>query len=61
MKTKNTESDMLRYWLRHYGMPEANIEVCAVQIEQGYGACRYLDGVAAGADAVDISKSQNLK
>lgn len=42
----------LEYWLRYYGMPEENIEKCATQIMQGYGACRYLDGVSDGAEAV---------
>lgn len=49
-----TENKQLRQWLRHYGMPEENIDNCITQIVQGYGACRYLDGVAAGADAVGV-------
>ncbi len=46
------EQKGLEYWLRYYGMPEENIEKCATQIMQGYGACRYLDGVSDGAEAV---------
>lgn len=43
----------IEQWLRYFGMPEENIEKCATQIAQGYGACRYLDGVNDGAKAVD--------
>ena len=43
----------LEYWLRHFGMPEENIEKCVTQIAQGYGACRYLEGVQHGAEAVN--------
>lgn len=42
--------------LRYYGMPEENIDMAINQIAHGYGACRYLEGVAAGAEAV---KSNN--
>jgi len=38
--------------LKQYGMPSENIEAAANQIAQGYGVCRYLDGVSASADAV---------
>ena len=38
--------------LGYYGMPEENIETAVEQIAETYGACRYLDGVAAGAEAV---------
>lgn len=38
--------------LAYYGMPKYNIEAAAEQIAETYGACRYLDGVKAGADAV---------
>ena len=38
--------------LAYYGMPEENIETAIEQIAETYGACRYLDGVKAGADAV---------
>ena len=37
--------------LAYYGMPEENIESAITQIAQGYGACRYLEGVAMGAEA----------
>lgn len=45
--------EKIEYWLREFGMPEDNIENCATQIAQGYGVCRYLDGVKAGAEAVN--------
>jgi hypothetical protein len=45
--------EKIGYWLREFGMPEENIENCVTQIAQDYGACRYLDGVAAGAEAVN--------
>jgi hypothetical protein len=38
--------------LAHYGMPKENIESAVEQIAETYGACRYLEGVAAGAEAV---------
>ena len=47
------EDKGLEYWLWYYGMPPDNIEKCANQIAQGYGACRYLEGVKDGADAVE--------
>lgn len=47
-KEQNSLTDILRY----YGMPEENIDMAITQIAQGYGACRYLDGVTAGAKAV---------
>lgn len=43
----------LEYWLKFFGMPTENIENCATQISQGYGACRYLEGVQHGAEAVN--------
>lgn len=46
------EQEHLADTLRYYGMPEENVEKCVIQIAQGYGASRYLDGVANGADAV---------
>ena len=42
----------LEYWLEHFGMPKENIENCANQIAQGYGASRFLEGVEVGAEAV---------
>lgn len=33
-------------------MPEENIEIAIEQIAETYGACRYLDGVSDGAEAV---------
>ena len=48
------EDKGLEYWLRYYGMPEENIEKCVTQIAEGYGACRYLDGVKDGAEAVNV-------
>lgn len=38
--------------LAHYGMPKQNIESAVELIAETYGACRYLDGVKAGAEAV---------
>ena len=52
------EQEYLADTLRYYGMPEENIETCINQIAQGYGASRYLDGVANGADAVAEMKPQ---
>lgn len=43
----------LEYWLKFFGMPTENIENCATQIAQDYGACRYLEGVQHGAEAVN--------
>lgn len=42
--------EKIKKWLRYYGMPQENIDKCATQIAQGYGACRYLDGVNDGAE-----------
>ena len=42
----------LKEILGFYGMPEENIDSAIEQIAETYGACRYLDGVAAGAEAV---------
>lgn len=47
------EDKGLEYWLWYYGMPPENIEKCANQLAQGYGACRYLEGLKDGADAVE--------
>lgn len=49
---EDIEMSTLHKILAHYGMPEENIEAAAEQIAETYGACRYLDGVKAGADAV---------
>lgn len=43
----------LEYWLEYFGMPKENIENCITQIAQGYGACRYLEGVQHGTEAVN--------
>ena len=51
-KTEQSEG-YLEYWLEHFGMPKENIENCADQIAQGYGASRYLEGVQVGAEAVN--------
>ena len=50
------EQKSLTEILRYYGMPEENIDMAINQIAQGYGACRYLDGVKAGAEAVRDNK-----
>lgn len=42
--------------LSYYGMPEQNISSAIEQIAETYGACRYLDGVKAGAEAVNELK-----
>jgi hypothetical protein len=42
-------------------MPEENIESAVEQIAETYGACRYLDGVTAGAEAVSELGSQEAK
>ena len=39
--------------LAHYGMPKENIESAVEQIAETYGANRYLEGVTAGAEAVN--------
>lgn len=39
----------LEHWLAFFGCPEENIEKCATQIAQGYGAIRYLEGIRHGA------------
>jgi hypothetical protein len=44
--------------LGFYGMPKYNIEAAAEQIAETYGACRYLDGVKVGAEAVNELKEQ---
>lgn len=43
----------LEYWLEHFGMPKENIDNCITQIAQGYGACRYFEGIQHGAEAVN--------
>lgn len=43
----------LEYWLEYFGMPKGNIDNCITQIAQGYGACRYLEGIQHGAEAVN--------
>ena len=50
--TKDTSSH-LEHWLAFFGCPKENIEKCATQIAQGYGAIRYLEGVQHGAEAVN--------
>ena len=42
--------------LSYYGMPEQNISSAIEQIAETYGACRYLDGVKAGTEAVNELK-----
>ena len=52
------DKDKISYWLRFYGTPEESIEAAVMMIEQGYGATRYLEGVADGAQAVtDLAKA----
>lgn len=48
----NTLEEILGF----YGMPKYNIKAAAEQIAETYGACRYLDGVKAGAEAVKEQK-----
>lgn len=43
--------------LKFYGMPEDNIDMAINQIAQGYGSCRFLEGVKAGAEAVSSEKT----
>lgn len=45
----------LREILGFYGMPKENIDSAIEQIAETYGACRYLEGVKAGAEAVVLS------
>ena len=48
--------------LAYYGMPEENIETAVEQIAETYGACRYLDGVKAGAEAVkELGEQKTMK
>lgn len=47
------QSSHLEHWLAFFGCPEENIEKCATQIAQGYGAIRFLEGVQLGAEAVN--------
>ena len=54
-----TDTKTLKECLRHYGMPEENIDSCVTQIEQGYGANRYLDGVNDGAEAANSLPMDN--
>jgi len=56
-----TDNIKLSYWLRFYGMPEENIEAAVLMIQQGYGASRYLEGVADGAQAVTDLAKENGK
>ena len=56
-----TDNIKLSYWLRFYGMPEENIEAAVLMIQQGYGASRYLDGVADGAQAVTYLAKENRR
>ena len=46
--------------LKFYGMPEDNIDMAINQIAQGYGACRFLEGVQLGAEAVADNKIAEL-
>lgn len=46
------EEGGIRFWLAFFGMPADNVERCATQIAQGYGAIRFLEGVQSGAAAV---------
>lgn len=52
MDTEEKVNDRVEFWLGYYGMPKENIEVCARQLRQGFGASRYMEGVAAGGAAV---------
>lgn len=45
--------------LKFYGMPEDNIDMAINQIAQGYGACRFLEGVKAGAESVKEITEKN--
>jgi len=58
-----SNNNKLEYWLRFYGMSEENIDKCINQIAEGYGACRYLEGVNDGAAAVSqkIEPAQCLR
>ena len=47
------QSSHLEHWLAFFGCPEENIEKCATQIAQGYGAIRFLEGIQLGAEAVN--------
>ena len=52
----------LEHWLAFFGMPEENIENCATQISQDYGAIRYLEGVQHGAEAVnELAQQEQLE
>ena len=53
MKEQEQPKGNLEYWLEHFGMPKENIDNCITQIAQGYGACRYLEGIQHGAEAVN--------
>lgn len=62
VKTESRKNNRLEYWLRLFGMPEENIDNCITQIAQGYGACRYLEGVAHGAEAVtELNKDAGMR
>ncbi len=62
MEELEKKSKGIEYWLRHFGMPEENIDNCITQITQGYGACRFLEGVSLGAEAVveQMNKKQGF-
>jgi hypothetical protein len=49
---EDSNMNTLHEILGYYGMPKENIESAVEQIAETYGACRYLDGVNAGAEAV---------
>lgn len=49
---RHHELENLEVILREYGIPDENVEMCSTHIAQTYGAWRYLDGVADGAEAV---------
>lgn len=51
----------LKEILEYYGMPKENIESATEQIAETYGANRYLEGVANGAEAVKELGEQTKK
>jgi hypothetical protein len=53
---EGSDMSVLYKILAYYGMPEGNIESAVEQIAETYGACRYLDGVKAGSEAVNELK-----
>lgn len=48
---KKSKMSVLEKILSHFGMPKENIVFATTQIAQTYGAERYLEGVAIGAEA----------